>query len=575
MNVNGGPAASGDDGELALDIEVAAGLAPKATIDVYQGSAALSAAPALYGSAISADQAKILSASLGACEPNDPASITGAENTLFEEAAAQGQTMLASSGDQGSSACDTGQGASTALAVDDPASQPFVTGVGGTSLFSGSDAQPEAYTGTQPPVQGVWNDGDDGGPSATGGGVSTRWAMSTYQSTAAASLAVIGPNSSGAPCGATGGDCREVPDVSANADLQTGYVVYATTGGNPAEWRQIGGTSAASPVWAAFMAETNDLPACRGLTIGFANPLLYAVASAAYNTNFADISTAGIGEAADNDATGSQNGLYPVTTGYDMATGLGSMTSTLASSLCSARAPVFTLAVTNPGAVTGTVGAPVGVQIHATDSGNVAVGYAASGLPAGLAINPATGVISGTPTTAQVTTVTVSATDGYMNTGSTQFTFSVVLPAAVVAPKAAPSGKPKASRLTLVGLTRRKPVLSFSLTGGDSKLKSLTVRLPRGLSFAKGKRLTSHVTLKSGRRKVKFKTKLSRGVLTLILSRSEQRVTVVVTHPAISITRSEALKIKHRKVKRLVIGVSATNTRHRTSRQGIRLSKLR
>jgi subtilase family serine protease len=340
-NVNGGPAASGDDGEVALDIEIVAGLAPKAAIDVYQGSPALSAAPALYGSAISANQAKILSASLGACEPNDPVSITSAENTLFQEAATQGQTMLASSGDQGSSACDTASGASTALAVDDPASQPFVTGVGGTTLFSVSGNQAEGYTGTLPPVQGVWNDGDNGQVSGTGGGISTRSAMPAYQSTAAGSLAIIGPNSSGAPCGVTSGDCREVPDVSANADPTTGYVVYATSGG-PAGWAQIGGTSAASPVWAAFMAETNDLPACRGLTIGFANPLLYSVASASYNNNFTDITNPSpITGAADNDAVGMNNELYPVGTGYDMATGLGSMTSTLASSLCAARSPVY------------------------------------------------------------------------------------------------------------------------------------------------------------------------------------------------------------------------------------------
>jgi subtilase family serine protease len=549
-NVNGGPAASGDDGEVALDIEIVAGLAPKAAIDVYQGSPALSAAPALYGSAISANQAKILSASLGACEPNDPASIAMAENTLFQEAAAQGQTMLASSGDQGSSACDTGSGASTAVAVDDPASQPFVTGVGGTSLFSASGQTAVDYTGTQPPIQGVWNDGvTSSGVSGTGGGISTRSAMPTYQSTAAGSLAIVGPNSSGAPCGATSGDCREVPDVSANADPQTGYVVFATSGG-PAAWTQIGGTSAASPVWAAFMAETNDLPSCRGLTIGFANPLLYSVASAAYNTNFTDVTIQGLAQAANNDAVGVNNGLYPVGTGYDMATGLGSMTSTLASSLCAARSPVYTVAVASPGAATGTVGSAFALAIHGTDSGNAAVTYAASGLPVGLAINPTTGVISGTPTTAQGTTVTVSATDAYTNAGSVQFPLTIAYPPA------------KVGSLKLGGLTKRKPKLSFTLGAGTGApaLKSLSIKLPAGLSFAKkAKSLDKGISIKAGRKKAKFKVKVKKGVLTLTLSRTARSITVTVDRPALSITRAEAQKIKRKKVKKLVLTFRVVN----------------
>jgi subtilase family serine protease len=573
-NVNGGPAASGDDGEVALDIEIVAGLAPKAAIDVYQGSPALSAAPALYGSAISADQAKILSASLGACEPNDPASIAAAENTLFQEAATQGQTMLASSGDQGSSACDTSSGASTALAVDDPASQPFVTGVGGTSLFSGS-GQPMVYTGTQPPVQGVWNDGDNGQVSGTGGGISTRSAMPTYQSTAAGSLAVIGPDSSGAPCGATSGDCREVPDVSADADPDTGYTVYATTGGNPAEWTVIGGTSAASPVWAAFMAETNDLPACRGLTIGFANPLLYAVASAAYNTNFTDITDPSpITGAANNDAAGVNNGLYPVGTGYDMATGLGSMTSTLASSLCAARAPVFTVAVASPGAVTGTVGTAFALAVHGTDSGNAPVTYAASGLPAGLAINPSTGVISGTPTTAQATTVTVSATDAYTNAGSVQFPLTVVNPPVVVTRRPTLA---KVGSLKLGGLSKRKPKLAFTLGAGAGApaLKSLSIKLPSGLSFAtKAKSLDKGITIKAGRKKAKFKARVKKGVLTITLSKTERSITLTVVRPALAITRAEAQKIKHKKVKKLVLGFRVVNSSKASKTLKVTVRKL-
>jgi subtilase family serine protease len=579
VTVDGGPTPSQEDDESALDIEVVAGMAPQATIDVYQGP---NGQPVPILSAIvSANVDKVISSSYGICEALTGAATIGAENTLLQEAATQGQSFFISSGDSGSSMCAQAQPSNTGLSVIDPGGQPFATGVGGTSLYAQANGQDVYYdpnVAGQTVAQSVWNDGSGSGrPSASGGGISSSFTMPSYQSSAPLSLGVQN-NSSSAPCGGTT-LCREVPDVSADADPNTGYVVISN-GGSGSSWNVTGGTSAAAPLWASFAVLANDLPACRGLSLGFLNPSLYAIAGSSYNNNFTDIINPSpfnndTQYAGTNDALEVNGGKFPVTTGYDMATGLGSMTPTLASSLCAARAPVYTVAVANPGLVTGIVGTAFALAVHGSDSGNAALTYAASGLPAGLAINPATGVISGTPTTAQATTVTVSATDGYTNTGSTQFTFSVAVPPAVVAPKAKPSGKPKASKLTLTGLTKRKPVLSFSLTGGNSKLKSLAVRVPKGLSFAAGKRLASHITIKSGRKKVKFKTKLSKGVLTVTLSRSEKRITVVVTHPAISITRSEALKIKHKKVKRLVIDVSATNAKHKTSHQGIRLSKLK
>ena len=101
-----------NDGETALDIEVVQGMAPKTTIDVYEGQAQITAAPATWSAAISGP-AKVISASLGVCEAHEMASVTSAENTLFQEAAAQGQTLLASSGDQGSAACDVGSAPTT------------------------------------------------------------------------------------------------------------------------------------------------------------------------------------------------------------------------------------------------------------------------------------------------------------------------------------------------------------------------------------------------------------------------------------------------------------------------------
>jgi kumamolisin len=77
-----------------------------------------------------------------------------------------------------------------------------------------------------PPVEGVWNDGYDGQrASGTGGGSSSQWMMPSYQSGAAPALGVT-RGGSNAPCGAAS-FCREVPDVAADADPNTGYSVFA------------------------------------------------------------------------------------------------------------------------------------------------------------------------------------------------------------------------------------------------------------------------------------------------------------------------------------------------------------
>jgi O-glycosyl hydrolase len=85
-----------------------------------------------------------------------------------------------------------------------------------------------------------------------------------------------------------------------------------------------------------------------------------------------------------------------------------------------------TVTVTNPGSQTGTVGTPVSLQIHATDSGTgQTLSYSAAGLPAGLSIAPGTGLISGTPATAGSNSVTVTAADGTGASGSASFTWVI------------------------------------------------------------------------------------------------------------------------------------------------------
>jgi YVTN family beta-propeller protein len=187
------------------------------------------------------------------------------------------------------------------LAVDDPASQPGVTGVGGTDLqwpLSG-------------PVESAWDvpaGADDAGTStgAGGGGISSVFPMPSYQA------GVVNSESSGTPCGAgAGGYCREVPDVSASADPYNGYVIYYA-----GSWCVFGGTSAAAPLWAAVAALAVT---ANGAVqpLGNINPDLYQFAAEGYR-DFTDITTG------DTDFTTTNGGDYTAGPGYDMATGLGS-----------------------------------------------------------------------------------------------------------------------------------------------------------------------------------------------------------------------------------------------------------
>jgi subtilase family serine protease len=317
VEVDGGAGTGAGDGEAALDIETAIGLAPEAKFEVYQAPHTTTGIVDNFTAMIDDDTAKVISSSWGQCEAKSGATLLDAESTLFQQAATQGQSVFAASGDYGSSDCGT-----SALAVDDPASQPFVTGVGGTTL---SAVGP-------PPTETTWNDSSIR-TGAGGGGVSSLHDMPSYQVDAPASLHVVNADSSGTPCHAAAGSyCREVPDVSADADRSTGYLIYLN-----GSWSPNGGTSASAPLWAGLMALVDASSTCAGRTIGFANPALYEAAATSYAADFHDI-TAG-----DNNYTvyGNSSGLYPATVGYDMATGLGTpIGASLATTLCSIRTTV-------------------------------------------------------------------------------------------------------------------------------------------------------------------------------------------------------------------------------------------
>lgn len=294
--------------EVELDMELILGLAPHlASLRVYEASISSLAAYNDAWARIVSDAVPVVSTSWVFCE--EGAGLTSEiqqENIFFQAAAAQGQTILAASGDLGATGCyDPNTGANTFPAVDDPASQPYVTGVGGTTLQINFD---NTYQSEQ-----VWNDRviHNG---ASGGGLSQVWQMPSWQQAPGVANAY-----------STG--FREVPDVSLNADPQTGYDIYCSAGGCANHgWMILGGTSAAAPAWAAMLALANQASLkANGFNAGFLNPSLYNVAHGAYGTSYAaafhDIVPV-TGSLNNNDYIGA-SGAYPATSTYDLATGLG------------------------------------------------------------------------------------------------------------------------------------------------------------------------------------------------------------------------------------------------------------
>ncbi len=335
--------------EADLDVENVSAIAPEANIDVFEAPNDTFGQIDEYAQIINSDTDQEITSSWGLCEQ---ALQTGApgmqqeENFLFQQAAAQGQTVLNAAGDTGEDSCNQTRLAAPPagqnfLSVDDPASQPYVLGVGGTTI---TDA-------TQPPTEQVWNDGAAEGGG--GGGISESWAMPSWQqhvaltatatdlsnaeAVEAKNAAQEAPFATPTFCDGTLNEtvpCREVPDVSAQADEFTGAItIYSASLSSivPSGWVTIGGTSSSAPIWAALLALVNQSSYCSSDLVtfasgsaqdaGFASSILYGIAASprAYAASFNNVTSG------NNDIYGLDNGLtFPARAGYNMASGLGS-----------------------------------------------------------------------------------------------------------------------------------------------------------------------------------------------------------------------------------------------------------
>ena len=361
VNVDGGPLApicpAGDicppsyngyagDIEVDADIETQLTMAPDVRrLIVYNAPNDFTGQTELdeYTAIANDDQADAISSSWSVCENDVTASYAQAENVVFEQMAAQGQSMFGAEGDTGAFECIRSDG-TTIVNVLDPPAQPWVTSVGGTSwgTYNPGDNPNPAYPSGDESVwnvdnlcsnaaPGPSNDGTGGffwcaETGAGGGGSSQWWGRPSYQSGPGVNNpnTTYGNGSTHCALAGTGTPCREVPDVSANVDEYTPYAEYCT--GNASTpysvcagittdapgWFGIGGTSLSSPLWSGIIADRDSY---QGHRSGNINPWLYSLFNAAPHVYFHDIT--GIGQTMNN------NGLFPTTPGYDEATGIG------------------------------------------------------------------------------------------------------------------------------------------------------------------------------------------------------------------------------------------------------------
>ncbi|GAC1637332.1 MAG: S53 family serine peptidase [Candidatus Dormibacteraceae bacterium] len=269
-------------GETVLDLEIIHSIAPGAKLVVYLSAPDFGHSDRAFDQLVTDHLGSIISESLGACEPDTPSGHRNTYASVQDRAVAQGMSHFVASGDNGAFTCGEDMGPAGSF----PATLPTVTAVGGTTVF---ESEQGAYF-----KEMAW-----GGPiegSGSGGGPSRFYALPTYQKSVSSAL---------------GRGNRQVPDVSAAADPATGFhIVFEGKDG------QVGGTSAATPLWAATIALINQDLKKKGLReVGFANPALYWMGE-----NAAKLPTKPF-----HDVTTGNNLAYSATSGWDFATGWGSM----------------------------------------------------------------------------------------------------------------------------------------------------------------------------------------------------------------------------------------------------------
>lgn len=322
-----------DIDEAQLDVEWSGAVAPAATIKyVTVGASKTASVMDAVVYAITNNSAPIISTSYGACESSWGQSSLNAYDAYFQQANAQGITIVGPSGDSGATDCDYNvTTAKQGLAVDYPASSAYATGVGGTMFNEGSGSYwgttNGSYSGSATSYipETVWNETSVAGElSAGGGGASKYFAKPTWQ---------IGT-------GVPSDQVRDVPDISLNAAASHDGYLFCSQGSCTNGYRDasnnlnvVGGTSVSTPSFAGILAlleqtvGTTTGTATGGL--GNVNPMIYGLANSTYyGTVFHDITSGNNDSPCTTGSTNCPSGGsigFTAGTGYDQATGWGSI----------------------------------------------------------------------------------------------------------------------------------------------------------------------------------------------------------------------------------------------------------
>jgi subtilase family serine protease len=270
------------EGETVLDLEIIHAVAPAAQLVVYLSAPDFGHSARAFDQMVTDHLGSVISESLGSCEPDTPSGVRNVYAAVQDRSTALGMSHFVASGDSGAFTCGFEQEPAGSF----PSTLPTVTAVGGTSVFESKEGLYfKEYAWGSPLDQ-----------TGGGGGASQFYATPGYQKNVVQSIAK---------------GLRQVPDVAANGDPLTGFhIIFKGRDG------QAGGTSAATPLWAATIALINQDLKQKGLReVGFANPALYWMGE---NSSRLDPKPF-------HDVTAGNILGYSATAGWDFATGWGSM----------------------------------------------------------------------------------------------------------------------------------------------------------------------------------------------------------------------------------------------------------
>jgi len=421
-----------DDTEQTLDMTQALGMAPgMAGLVMYVGSTDV----AIFNAMATAVPLNAQLSSSWTWYPPDPST----DDPYFKEFAAQGQNLFQAAGDGG---------AWNSSSFIYPADDGYITSVGGTDLETNGPGG--AWSS-----EAAWIDG--------GGGISPdKYAIPSWQTTTASGCS---------QCSVT---YRNGPDVSANANFT--FYVCADQSGCTANL--YGGTSFAAPMWAGYLALANQQSLENGgKPLGFINPALYSIGlSSSYDSDFHDVTTGSNG--------------YSATTGYDLATGLGSPNqSGLINALIGlVNVPGFglTSSVAKLTEVQGSTGT-VSITSTATNGFDSAISLSVTGQPAGVTVTFSPASITGSGNSTMTVAVGASAAVGtyHLTVTGTSGSINESVSIALSVTKAAPDYTISASP-TSISVERGTPgytLVTTTIVGGfDAPVSISATGYPIGVT---------------------------------------------------------------------------------------------